>query len=115
MIYRYATFIYDWKAGKVNGSIGIRTGGISSHIKRYLREKSNGRCPLCGWDKVHPILGRPPLEIDHIDGNSENNAENNLRLICPNCHALSPNFKALNRGKGRKWRMDKYIKNQSQD
>jgi ssDNA-binding Zn-finger/Zn-ribbon topoisomerase 1 len=27
------------------------------------------------------------LEIDHIDGNSENNSPENLRFICPNCHS----------------------------
>lgn len=42
-----------------------------------------------------------PLEIDHIDGNSENNSEENLRLICPNCHSLTATYKGANRGKGR--------------
>ena len=42
-----------------------------------------------------------PLEIDHIDGNSENNSEENLRLICPNCHSLTANYRGANRGNGR--------------
>jgi 5-methylcytosine-specific restriction endonuclease McrA len=42
------------------------------------------------------------------DGNSENNLEENLRLLCPNCHSLSPNFRNLNKGYGRKWRVNKY-------
>jgi hypothetical protein len=36
-----------------------------------------------------------------------------LRVLCPNCHALTPFYKNMNRGNGRKWRMDKYIKNKA--
>ena len=57
------------------------------------------------------MTGHVPLEIDHIDGDAENNIETNLRVLCPNCHSLTPHFRNLNKGKGRKWRMKKYIKN----
>jgi hypothetical protein len=36
-----------------------------------------------------------------MDGDWRNNAPENLALLCPNCHALTPSFKALNKGKGR--------------
>lgn len=32
-----------------------------------------------------------PLELHHIDGNHYNNELSNLQLICPNCHAFTPN------------------------
>mgnify|MGYP001584724383 FL=1 len=101
----------DWKKGKVNGNIGVTAINISKHLKRFLGEKFRNKCSECGWGKINPITGFIPLEIDHIDGNANNNLEVNLRLICPNCHSLTPFYKNLNRGKGRKWRMDKYIKN----
>jgi hypothetical protein len=91
--------------------MGISARGVSSHVVRYLRELFGKECVLCGWNRINPVTCRVPLEIDHIDGDSENNTESNLRLICPNCHSLTPNFRNLNRGKGRKWRMDKYVKN----
>lgn len=67
--------------------------------------KIGEKCSMCGWNKRHPITHKVPLEIDHIDGNADNNKETNIRLICPNCHALTPHFRNLNRGRGRKWRI----------
>lgn len=48
-----------------------------------------------------------PLELDHIDGDHENNVEGNLRLICPNCHAQTPTYKNKNKGRGRESRRRK--------
>ncbi len=109
--YQYKSYIQDWKKGKQTGTIGINTRDLSEHLRRYLFRKFKSSCTVCGWNKKHPKTGSCPLEIDHIDGNSENNLEKNLRLICPNCHALTDNFKNRNRGNGRQWRMKKYIKN----
>ena len=109
--HEYHYYIDRWKEGKVKGSVGITSKTISCYIRRYLLEKYKSKCSICGWDKVHSVTKKIPLEIDHIDGNSDNNIENNLRLICPNCHSLTPHFRNLNKGKGRKWRMKKYIKN----
>lgn len=104
-------WVNAWKKGEESGSIGITAKNISGHLKHYLHDKFGHKCSVCGWNKKHPITGKVPLEIEHMDGDSENNTENNLQLLCPNCHALTPFYKNLNRGKGRKWRMNKYIKN----
>ncbi len=67
--------------------------------KKYLLRTRSHRCEACRRTKWQ---GKPiPLEMDHIDGNSDKNTEKNLRLICPNCHALSPYSKGKNRGRGR--------------
>jgi len=109
--YQHKRWVEDWKNLKVSGSVGITAKNVSKHLKKFLGEKFENKCSLCGWQEKHPVTGIIPLEIDHIDGNAENNSEINLRLLCPNCHALTPFYKNLNRGKGRKWRMNKYIKN----
>ena len=53
-------------------------------------------CGIKNWKGQHLSL-----EIDHIDGNAGNHTPSNVRLLCPNCHAITPNWKARNKGKGR--------------
>jgi len=98
--FQHQGYIKKWRAGKVSGLQNI--GVVSWHIKRYLRKKFGNRCCLCGWSKVNAKTGKVPLVADHIDGNWRNNVESNLRLLCPNCDALSPTYAGLNRGNGRK-------------
>lgn len=107
---QYRAYVASWKQGKSRGDRGVRTKNISKHIRKYLFEKFHKSCSLCGWSEVNAFTGNVPLEVDHIDGNSENNLESNLRLICPNCHSLTNSFRNLNKGKGREWRRARYIK-----
>jgi hypothetical protein len=77
-------------------------------IRKYFIRKYGEKCMECGWDKKHPTTGNVPLELEHIDGNSENGHIDNLKLICPNCHSLTATYKNLNKGNGRKKRRDIY-------
>lgn len=97
--FQFQSYIGSWKSGQVTGLQSI--GTVNSHIKRYLRRKFENECQLCGWAKVNPKSGVVPLVADHIDGNWRNNAESNLRLLCPNCDSLTSTYAGLNRGNGR--------------
>jgi hypothetical protein len=97
--FEYQAYIQEWKIGKIHGLSSI--GLVSNPVKKYLRQKFRNKCSLCGWAKVNATTGIVPLVADHIDGNWRNNTEENLRLLCPNCDALTPTFSALNKGKGR--------------
>jgi hypothetical protein len=100
--YQYEQYIKRWKDGLEDG---LRCEySLSNHIHRYMREKYGNKCSRCGWCEVNPFTGKVPLEIDHIDGNYLNNSEDNLDLICPNCHSLTSTYRALNKGRGRKER-----------
>ena len=96
---QYRTYIERWQQGLETGR--AKGFNISNHIRRYMLEKYGEACPRCHWSERHPITGKVPLTIDHVDGDWQNNVEENLRVLCPNCHALTPNYGMLNKGKGR--------------
>jgi hypothetical protein len=79
---------------------------VSSHIRHYLLQ-TLGACVICGWAERNPVTSRVPLHIDHVDGDWRNNRPDNLRLLCPNHHALTATFGALNRGTGRPYHVIK--------
>ena len=89
--------INQWLTGNFNATTS--SGELSDTIRKYLLEKSNYACELCGWNKKNPITNMVPLEIHHIDGNYLHNNPENLQVLCPNCHALTPNYKKLNESK----------------
>ncbi len=99
MEFQHRIHVENWKNGRTTGinSIGL----VSDSVKKYLREKYNNKCCVCGWSEVNLKTGVVPLVADHIDGNWRNNTEENLRLICPNCDALSPTYAGSNKGNGR--------------
>ena len=100
----YQRFVQAWLAGEVAGVGSWAT--LSRYVRRYLL-LTQGFCSQCGWAERHPVTGKIPLHIDHIDGDWRNNRPDNLRLLCPNCHALTASYGALNRGRGRPYHMVK--------
>jgi hypothetical protein len=91
-------YVQKWLAGEVSGTT---SSGASDHIKRYLKHIRGNSCEICRWSEVNPHTGNVPIELDHIDGNYQNNHISNLRLLCPNCHSLTATYKSLNKGNGR--------------
>ena len=65
--------------------------------KQIVLEDQGAACLRCGLDTWldNPII----LELDHIDGNRNNNVRNNLRCLCPNCHSQTPTWKTGQTGK----------------
>ena len=56
------------------------------------------KCSNCGCDG-HWQNGIISLELDHINGDNTNNLIENLRYLCPNCHALTETYRGKNKGK----------------
>jgi hypothetical protein len=93
-------------------AINNKTAGHAS-VKNYLIGIHGSKCMECGWDKINLTTNKVPIELEHIDGNSANNELSNLKLLCPNCHSLTPTYKALNKGNGRYKRMERYKEDKS--
>jgi len=62
--HRQQSFIKDWQSGIHSGISG--TYSISKRIRRYLIEKYNSKCSLCGWSEENPHTKKVPLEIECI-------------------------------------------------
>jgi len=60
--------------------------GLGKGINTY-RDKAHNyyglKCEICGYDECVRVL-----QVHHIDGNRENNAIENLIVLCPNHHAM---------------------------
>jgi predicted transcriptional regulator len=104
--HQYEQYINRWLDGKEKGSKGAYQ--VSQHIRRWLIEQRGEQCWECGWNEKHPTGGNVPIEVDHIDGDHTWNVPENLRLLCPNCHSLTPTYKNRNKGNGRHKRRERY-------
>ena len=84
-----------------------------TQARRYLLETHGHKCMMsdCG---ITEWRGKPVLLIcDHINGNSDDWNLNNIRMICSNCDATTPYYKARNRGNGRHYRRQRYKEGKS--
>jgi predicted RNA-binding Zn-ribbon protein involved in translation (DUF1610 family) len=49
------------------------------------------RCANCGQNEIWQN-SKLILEVHHADGSRENNTEQNLEFLCPNCHSQTKNY-----------------------
>jgi len=93
-------YIKEWLSGDKSGNVSPE--GTSIHVRKWLHNRAGNKCEECGWNKIHPLTKKVPLNIHHIDGNFLNTIPDNLKLLCGCCHSLTLNYGGLNRGNGRK-------------
>ena len=77
----------------------IKNSPVTQKVLRgYIERHSiiEYKCQTCGCDG-HWQNGKISLEVDHIDGDNSNNEINNLRYLCPNCHALTETYRGKNK------------------
>lgn len=101
--YMYNKRVEEWRIN----SDKYTTEQMPAFIKKYLMEKYDCKCQKCGWGEINPTTGNIPLEVHHIDGDCTNNKEENLELLCPNCHSLTPNNGSLNKI-SKRYKLKKY-------
>ncbi len=69
----------------------------SYKLKRRLLRQGILQGVCTGCDLTQWLGHEIPLELDHINGNNQDNRLENLRLLCPNCHALTPTYRSKRR------------------
>ena len=75
------------------------SGSSNDTIKRLLLDVLGVKyeCQRCGISEWQGE--RISLELDHINGNNRDNRIINLRLLCPNCHSLTPTWRGRGKNK----------------
>lgn len=92
--------IQKWLAGEIEGGTSDR---LAPWAKQYLIDIRGEKCEECGWAERNPYSGNIPIEADHVLS-YDNHRPENIKLLCPNCHSLTENYRNLNKGKGRPYR-----------
>ena len=83
-----------------NSTLSIIESGKCHHsrtLRKYLIYKFGEKCSECGQLPIHnnkPLT----LQLDHLDGNSDNNFPKNIRLLCPNCHTQTSTYGSKGHG-----------------
>ncbi|MFI1033562.1 HNH endonuclease signature motif containing protein [Streptomyces sp. NPDC020951] len=112
---RIATFGIDTshfvtaRRGRPKGSLGgplcLRTAADGrvpgDRLRRALLQSGvEERCTMC--DTGPERNGRPlRLEVDHVNGDWWDNRQENLQLLCPNCHAVTDTYRGRKRRTGK--------------
>jgi len=85
---------FQWKQNYT----AISNGKVLSEglMRRYITEVRGYICEHCSvgneWNGKSLTL-----QLDHIDGNSDNNELSNLRWLCPNCHTQTQTWCGRNK------------------
>lgn len=59
--------------------------GAKVNFRKACRNKLDfTKCSFCGFVPIHKCQ----LDIDHIDGDRNNNHIDNFQILCANCHRL---------------------------
>lgn len=71
---------------------------VNSHTlkKRLISEGiKTHQCEDCGITHWNGKI--TPIELDHVNGNRYDNRLENLRVLCPNCHAQTDTYRGKNK------------------
>ncbi|MGI4862478.1 MAG: HNH endonuclease [Janthinobacterium lividum] len=90
--YRMLGKPFSWEGILIENSPYTSTARLRNRLIEYgLKEERCERCGLTEWlDKSIP------LELHHINGINNDHRLLNLQFLCPNCHALTENYRGKN-------------------
>ncbi len=72
-------------------------GKSNETIRKSIIAEQGGACNHC---LITEWRGKPiTLELEHKDGNNQNNSRDNLECICPNCHSQTDTWRGRNKAR----------------
>ena len=96
----------SWNKGKLFGprrpieEYLVENSNIQSHKLKNKLLRAGLKQPKCECCGITEWNGKSaPLELDHINGVNTDNQIENLRILCPNCHAQTDTYRGRNKRK----------------
>jgi 5-methylcytosine-specific restriction endonuclease McrA len=83
-----------WLQGTISGTIKGNSYELLICIRKYVFDRADNKCEGkdCGCNKINPYSGKSILNLHHDDGDASNTRPENLKVLCPNCHAMTKTF-----------------------
>lgn len=89
--YKNKIRIEEWKYKNKN------VKDLKGVLRIFILKEKNNKCEACGFEGYNKKTGNSILQLHHKDANHENNTYKNIKVLCPNCHAMTETFGALNK------------------
>ena len=89
---RVAAYNKSTESRRVKAAVHLKQRGS---VRMFLIRTRGYRCSECGlslWREK-----KLPLEVEHINGVRDDNRDENVKLLCPNCHSLTPTWRGRKR------------------
>ena len=83
---------YDLKDILIENSTYTNSGSLKKRLyNEGIKEKKCEVCNITTWNNLNIVF-----ELDHKNGINNDNRIENLRIICPNCHSQTLNYRGKN-------------------
>lgn len=86
----------NWNRNNFNADFSLGGKGANKQVLILERGHKCESCELTEW-----LGNQIILELEHCDGNNQNNVKENLKLLCPNCHSLTKTWRGRNINSGK--------------
>ena len=97
--YERENIILKWLNNEIVGHHKTGSYSLILAIKNWVFERAGSRCEECGNDDTNPHTGNTILQTHHVDGDASNNRPDNLKILCPNCHAKTSTYGNISNNK----------------